>query len=138
MSRPSRQPLGDGRFPRPLTPNDVFYRAIRPEDIHPDGRISRKAFAKASANRRMSVDWAALSTPQETYDRWPQWGEGRGVAEITAQLCWECAQQIEYSPTPGNPAHSDVFDQPDIALGRLAVQRALARAAVLLPLPSNP
>ena len=133
MSGPLRQPLGDGGFPRPLTADDVFYRAIRPEDIHPDGRISRKAFAKASANRKLSVDWAALCTPQDTYDHWPQWGEGRAVAALTARACWDCQQQIEHAPTADNPAHSEVFDHLGRTMGRLAVQRALARAAVLLP-----
>ena len=127
----------DGGFPRPLTPEDVFHRAIRAEDIRPDGVISRKAFSKASANNKLSVDWAALCSPQDTYDRWPQWGEGRGVAAITAQLCWECHQQIVYAPTGDNPAHSEVFDRPDRTMGRLAVQRALAHGAVLLPVPSE-
>ena len=136
MIDPAQTALGEG-FPQPLSPNDAFYRAIRPEDIHPNGVISRKAFAKASANNKLSVDWGALSGPQDTYARWPHWGEGRGVAAITAQLCRDCQQQIAYAPTADNPAHSEVFDQPNRTLGRLAVQRALARGAVLV-VPAQP
>ena len=128
---------GDGGFPRPLTPDDRFYRAIRPSYIYEDGRISRAAFAKSTGNEKMSVDWAELSTPQETYDRWPQWGEGRAVAEVTAQALWMNQQMIEYAPTPDNPAHSEVADRPDRTIGKDKILSNLARAAVLLPFPSN-
>ena len=80
----------------------------------------------------MSVDWAELSSPQDTYDRWPQWGEGRAVAEITAQACWDCEQAIEFVPTPDNPAHSEVGNRPGSAIGKDKVRYLLARAAVLL------
>lgn len=134
MSDSAQIPLGHG-FPQPLSPDDVFYRAIRPEDIRANGVISSKAFAKASANRKLSVDWAALCSAQDTYQRWPHWGKERGVAAITAQLCWDCQQQIAYAPTEDNSAHSEVFDQPIRTLGRLAVQRALARGALLVVPP---
>lgn len=127
-----------GGFPRPLMPDDTFYRAVRPEYVLDNGMVSPQAFNQASASRKLSVDWAALCRPQDTYYRWPNWGEGRAVAAITAQACWEFEQQIEYSPTPGNPAHSDVSDRPNRTLGRDKIRRALAQSATLLKLPPQP
>lgn len=67
------------------------------------------------------MDWAERSTSQEAFDRWPQWGAGRGVAYITAGLCWENHQTIRFSPTQGNPAHSDVVgEKTDSTRNKLA------------------
>lgn len=128
-------PPSTGRFPHPLTPEDVFYRAVRPEDLLNNGMLSPQAFSQASATRKLSVDWGGMCSPQETYDRWPHWGAGRAVASLTAQQCWDCQQQIEYSPTPGNPAHSDVFDQQGRTIGRDKIRRMLARGAFLVVPP---
>ena len=127
------QPGDNGGFPRALVPDDAFYRAIPPRYLREDGTIGPAAFSRASVNRKMSVDWAELSSPQDTYDRWPQWGEGRAVAEITAQACWDCEQAIEFAPTPDNPAHSEVGNRPGSGIGADKVRYLLARAAVLLP-----
>ena len=136
-----QQPPNDGGFPRPLVPDDAFYRAIPPRYHREDGSISSAAFSRASANKKMSVDWSELSAPQDTYDRWPQWGEGRAVAEISAQLCWDCEQAIEFAPTESNPAHSEVGNRPGSAIGGTKVRVLLSVGARLVPvniLPPQP
>jgi hypothetical protein len=101
-------------FPRKLLSEDNFYRAIQGIHNRGDGTISPWAFSKSAGTDRMSVDWAEKSSPQETFDRWVKWGDDRGVASITAQLCWDNIQTIEFTPVkddpcePDNPAHCDV------------------------------
>ena len=82
--------------------------------IEDDGTVSPAAFAKSSKDNRMSIDWAELSTPRETYDRWEHWGDRRGVASLTAKLIWDNKQRILFTPietpTECNPAHCDMED----------------------------
>ena len=69
----------------------------------------------------MSVDWVDMTTSQEALDRWAQWGDDRGLASITADLSWDNGQNVEYTPTEDNPAHSDVVgDKPPSVRKRLA------------------
>ena len=81
----------------------------------------------------MSVDWAEKSSPQETFNRWTRWGDDRGVASITAQLCWDNEQAIEYTPikgqagVPDNPAHSDV-----VGSGADRIRKRFSKGAKLL------
>lgn len=122
-----------GEFPRPLEDDDEFYRAIHPNFMKEGGGISPGAFSNASQTDRMSVDWAEMATPQQTLDRWEKWGEGRGVASITAGLSRNNGQRIEYTPDESNPAHSDVvgdkFDR---------VRKNLAKSAKLVvPAPAS-
>ena len=56
----------------------------------------------------MSVDWSGKATPQQTFDRWVAWSDGRGVASITVELSWNNGQKIKYTPDQTNHAHSDV------------------------------
>ena len=81
----------------------------------------------------MSVDWADIATPQQTFDRWTVWGEGRGVASITAGLCWNNGQEIEYTPDESKPAHSDVVgDKSD------RIKKKLAKGArLVIPAPTS-
>ena len=122
-----------GEFPRSLEDDDEFYRAIRPEWIKSGGRISPSAFSNATQTDRMSVDWADIATPQQTFDRWTVWGEGRGVASITAGLCWNNGQEIEYTPDESKPAHSDVVgDKSD------RIKKKLAKGArLVIPAPTS-
>ena len=131
------QQLHDG-FPRSLAPNDLFYRAIPPGYLREDGTIKPAAFSRASANKKMSVDWGELSTSQDTYDRWPQWGEGRAVAQITAQLCWECEQTVEFTPTVSNPAHSEVSNMPGSVIGSDKARYLLSAGARIVLGPGVP
>ena len=123
----------DGDYPRPLTENDLFYRAIHPDWIKEDGKVSSAAFSNASQTNRMSVDWAARSTPQETFDRWPQWGDCRGVASITAGVCCQNDQKIEYTPKEDNCAHSDIVGKKTDR-----IRRNFAKSAKLLIPSPNP
>ena len=118
-------------FPRPIKVDDLFYRAINPLYVREGGKISPGAFSNASETNGMSVDWVARSTPQETYDRWPQWGDCRGVASITAGVCWQNDQKFEYAPKEDNCAHSDVIGEKS---GR--IRKNLAKSAKLI-IPSD-
>ena len=74
----------------------------------------------------MSVDWAELSTVQETVARFPKWDKGWGVASITAEVCWHIGEAIEYSPTTTNPAHSDIVgDRSDRVRKQFALRADL-------------
>jgi hypothetical protein len=120
-----------GGFPRPLTSGEEFYRAIHPSHIE-GGKISFFAFlnpTKPIKTNRMSVDWAEKSTPQQTLDRWARWGDGRGVASLTAELCWNNGQAIEYTPTQENPSHSDVVGNKN---NSYRVSKNLAKGAKLV------
>ena len=114
-------------FPRQLEATDLFYRAVHPLFVKDCGKISPSAFSNASGTDGMSVDWAARSSPQETFDRWPQWGDCRGVASITAELCWQNDQEIKCAPEEGNRAHSNVIGEKS---GR--VRKNLAKCAKLI------
>ena len=113
--------------PRQLKGSDEFYRALRPEWIKDNGKISPGAFCNAKGTDRMSVDWVDMTTFQEALDRWAQWGDDRGLASITADLSWDNGQKVEYTPTEDNPAHSDVVGdkQP-------SVRKRLAKGAKLV------
>lgn len=133
-------PDAQTEFPRDLIPADEFYRAVRSELFKKDdGTISPGAFSNATGTARMSVDWAEKSSPEETFDRWTRWGDDRGVVSITAQLCWDNDQTIEYSPIndqldePGNPAHCDVVgsDAPRLR------KRIAKGAKLLIPAPDE-
>ena len=112
--------------------SDAFYRAIPANHLREDGTVSPGAFARASSNNKLSVDWADLSSPEETYARWERRGAGRGVASITAQLCWDNSQFIEFDPTPDNPSHSEITDQPGTRVGNDRLRKNLSRQARLI------
>ena len=80
----------------------------------------------------MSVDWSDKSTPEQTHERWQHWGDGRGVASITAGLCWNNQQQIEFTPNRNNPSHSDVFDARDATISKSRLRKRLAKGAKLV------
>ena len=116
-----------GEFPRPLEEDDEFHRAIHPDFMKSGGRISPGAFSNATGTDRMSVDWASMATLQQTFDRWTVWGDGRGVASITAKLCWSSGQTIEYTPNETNPAHSEVIGNKSDS-----VRKKIAKSAKLV------
>ena len=132
MERLLEQSNGE-EFPRPLEEEDEFYRAIRPEWIKGGGKISAGAFSNAGQTDRMSVDWADRATPQQTFDRWAKWGDGRGVASITTGLCWNNGQVIEYTPDENNHAHSDVVGSKSDR-----IRKTLAKdAKFVIPAPTS-
>lgn len=118
-----------GQFSRPLSPDDLFYRAIPPDLIKPDNSISPGAFCNPNRppTDRMSVDWAAKSSPAETSQRWERWGSGRGVASLSYQTCNDNNQTVEFTPTMENKAHSDIVGEK-----KERVRKNLAKAAKLV------
>lgn len=93
-------PAGEGSTAQ-FESADEFLRRVHPIQWNfQEGRVSSAAFTDA----RMSVNWAASSSVQETIIGL----DGYGVVSITAELCWELKQQIEYTPTQENRAHCEV------------------------------
>ena len=93
-------------FPRELAPDDLFYRAVPKPFIKPGGAVSPGAFNNTTGKDSMSVDWAELSTPEETIDRFPDWPCPKGVVAVPVQRFWDKEQVVEYDPKDGNPSHS--------------------------------
>ena len=120
-------------FPRPLTDGDQFYRAIRGVHLHDNGRISPAAFSKTTGTDRMSVDWAEKATPVETFNRFEHWPDRKGVASITAEVCWDRGQALDFKPCPGNPSHSEV-----VGPGSKSLRKHLARSAKMVYELQNP
>ena len=120
-------PPGIG-FPRPLTESDQFYRAVPAVHLKPDGKISPGAFSNATGSNAFSVDWAVLSTPQDTLGRFLSWHGRRGVASVAALVFWKAGQSIKYTPIEGeNEAHSDI-----IGSDAKSVRKQIAREAQLV------
>ena len=115
-------PAGEGSTAQ-FESTDEFLRRVPPIQWNSqEGRVSSAAFT----DTRMSVNWAALSSVQETIaglDRY-------GVVSITAELCWGLKQQIEYTPAQANHAHCEV-------VGRKTkpVRTAFSKGAKLLVRP---
>lgn len=114
-------------FPRALTDDDPFYRAIRDVHIKTNGRISPGAFSKTTGTIRMSVDWGQKSTPKETLDRFKHWPDRKAVASIAAKVCWDREQSLDFKPCPSNPSHSEVVGPHSNSL-----RKHLARCAELV------
>jgi hypothetical protein len=51
----------------------------------------------------MSVNWSTLSSVEDTLKGY----RGYGVVSITAGLCWNLEQQIEYQPIKDHPDLED-------------------------------
>ena len=97
--------------------SDEFFRRIRPGQFNPnDNSISSAAFTP----ERMSVNWAARSTVEETL----KGHEIDGLASILAELCWTLKQQIEHTPIVSNPAHCEVVGKKT-----KSIRRQFAKAA---------
>ena len=110
-------------FPRRLRSDDPFYRAVNPINID-GGELTSSAFANTSKTDSMSVDWAQESTYQETFNRW-NYGAGQAVVSITAELCWDGAQILEFTPDKINPSHSDVIGKKSKAFRRFLTKNAV-------------
>ena len=102
------QPVPEGvSSARRFAQTDEFLRRVHPTQLNPDGSVSTAAFTDYS----MSVNWAKLSSVDETLRGW----DGYGVVSITAGLCWRLEQQIGYTPVeespdiPVNRAHCEVI-----------------------------
>ena len=87
-----------------FVPNDKFLRRIFPLYLKKSGEISSAAFHNTSDTNRMSTNWMKLSSVEDTLKDNPDYG----VASITAELCWELSQEIEWTPAEDSIAHCDV------------------------------
>ena len=106
-----------------LCDSDAFYRAINPTAHMNNGKLSSAAFSNEKETDGMSVDWAELSTPKETADRFPQWPCER-VACIPARSYWNEHQCIEFAPTESDPAHSHIVGRKTDSMRRRLVKAA--------------
>ena len=94
----------------PFIGEDVFFRALNPKfHLNDQGELQPNAFLKSSDGSGMSLDWSKLCTALESMNRWvghwSKFGTVDRVAELTAELIWECNHEISPDPIPGNPAH---------------------------------
>lgn len=86
------------------------------------------------------MDWSEKSTIQESYDRMAgKWNDCRGLASVTAQLCWENSQVIFFDPIENdpsqadNPSHSQMANATEPpAMSEKRLKKRLARGAKLL------
>lgn len=111
-----------------FAPHDEFLRRISPDWVKPDGSLMTLAFRNTTGTDRMSVNWAALSSVDDTLIGW----EWHGVVSVTAELCWCLNQKIERTPTADNPAHCDV-----VGYKSESVKRKFARAGKWLRYPES-
>ena len=77
----------------------------------------------------MSVDWAELSTPEETVGRFPEWPQGTRVASLTAGDYWNLCQCVKFTPTDTNPAHSSIIGAKTDSMRK----KLAKKARVLVP-----
>ena len=136
--------MTEPRQPRPFQPNDRFFRLI-PEVYIDDKhrRISPGAFSNTSGTLKMSVDWAHLSTPQESAKRWEN---TRAVGQFVQQDATDALasdmptvlpaelqnQQYDYDPIPNNRSHCNVTGKkPE------SVCKRFARVTKLVSWPSG-
>ena len=128
----------DGNFPRPLTKQDEFFRAIHPDFIKSNGTVSSGGFSKSNSDKTMSMDWGEKSTPKETYDRWEKWGDCRGLVSLTAKMCWDNKQIIIFDSIKDvpdqedNPAHSLMAGKVPPQIGEKKLRKNLSRSAKVL------
>ncbi len=110
--------------------DEQFLRGIHPDWFDFD---KQKILSWAFDNHpltpeRMSVNWAKLSSIDDTVKANPVWG----VASITAATFYKENQDVDYTPIETNIAHCDVIGHKS-----LSVRRRLRNAAKLLRSPSQ-
>ena len=97
-----------------FVPNDKFLRRIPPLHLKKSGEISSAAFQNTSGTNRMSTNWMKLSSVEDTLRDYPYFG----VASITAELCWELSQEIEWTPAEDSVAHCDVVGNKTASISK--------------------
>ena len=112
---------------------DPLWRRIHPTFLRSDGTVSSAAFSNSSDGSGMSVTlgreaMATGVTPKLALSRYPT----HGLAAITAGDCRSHEQRIQRDPTAEDRHHALVSGEKT-----KAVQRQLARAAVMLALPER-
>lgn len=95
--------------PRPFNDNDRCYRQIPQMFIIDNGveaaYISAGAFDNTKGTLEMSVDWALLSTPEESMARKPE----RAIGVFGKPVCDATGQECAYTPKEDNPSHCDII-----------------------------
>lgn len=84
---------------------DKFLRRIPPWHLKSSGEISSAAFENDKGKNSFSTNWLKLSSIDDTLKSFPEYG----VAAISAELCWNLGQNIEWTPTDDNVAHTDIL-----------------------------
>jgi hypothetical protein len=72
----------------------------------------------------MSVNWAELSTPEDTIGQFQAWQGRKGVASITAKVFWDVGRTIEYDPLADNSAHTAIVGDDSKKIRRLLAKNA--------------
>ena len=101
----------------PFVPQDIFFRTLNPKfHFNDQGQLQPAAFLKSSDGTGMSVDWSKFCTALESMnrwvERWSKYGTVDKVAELTAELIWDCNHEISPDCMPGNVAHCVVPPLP--------------------------
>lgn len=114
----------------PFDDDTDFLRGIHPDWFNfQTQQIESWAFDNhPQTPNRMSVNWAEISSVEETI----KYNPSCGVASITAKVCYQENQEIEHTPQDDNPAHCDVIGRKT-----LAIKRRLRNAAILLLAPTE-
>lgn len=103
---------------RCLLDEDILFRRIHPDLIHPDGTISKGAFR----DTELSVDLARMATPERARARAK--GPGYGLAGFSVAIARTLKQQVEHAPVPCNPAHTLVVGQKPQSIARKFAEQA--------------
>ena len=114
-------------------PWERFFRFIHPDHWR-RGRPARSQFA----DPELSMDWEALSTPENT-----KRGRARhGVVSVDTSLCVHLDQRIQYDPImndkvlPDNPAHTLIVGGKGlVGPDEIAIRRAFADLCEILIQP---
>lgn len=94
--------------PSPFDANDEFYRRVNKHNWG-NQRPNAGAF-KPRAGEGLSVDWAELTTPEESVRRGgPADSAPIRLVVLTAGFIWELGLVVKRSEKPTNKAHCDIW-----------------------------
>lgn len=108
-----------------ISDSELLNRGIHPNHLTDNNEVTSAAF-KNRSDPHISVDLASLSTPEETYRRWPGYA---GVVQLVARTVRDITPGVARDPTANNPAHALIIH--DFTLTnrkRVEVARKLAKA----------
>lgn len=97
-----------------FVPHDKFLRRIPPWHLKQSGEISSAAFQNDKDKNSFSTNWMKLSSPEDTLRDYPTFG----VASLSASLCWDLGQKIDWTPAEDNVAHCDIVGRKTESISR--------------------
>ena len=116
---------------------DTFYRALIKGKYNKAGtKAVPRAFNDDRDGSGPSVDWASLSSPEETAGRLPNTKDQDKpikVASISAKSIWECSLDIKHDPLPENHAHCQILgDKGQVDFAGDEARFRLAQATTII------